>query len=385
MNRLAIVSSHPIQYLAPVYRALARRIELDVYYAYRPDAVAQGAEGFGVPFEWDCDLLSGYRHIFLKNVAKEPAVSRFGGCDTPELPTLLAEGRYDAVLVVGWHLKCFWQAILWCRARGVPVMVRGDSQLESPRRTIVVTAKRLLYPLGLRAFSAVLYVGQRSRAYFEAYGFPQDRMFFSPHGVDADWFASRAGAEARSRLRSRLGVGEGERLLLFAGKLVEFKRPLDVVRAAGRLRRAGAPASVLVAGEGPLAEAVRREAAEQGTPLHMLGFLNQSEIPAAYAAADVLALPSDGRETWGLVANEALTCGTPIVVSDATGCSPDLAGDGGVGRIYPMGDVARLAGAIEDLFRRPPTPAQFASKLDTYGVTAAAEGMLAAAHRCAAA
>jgi len=376
--RLAIVASHPIQYQAPVFRRLAQQVDLKVFYAHRATPEDQAAAGFGVPFEWDIDLLSGYAHEVVANVSKTPGTGRFLGCDTPQLADRLVHDGYAAVLVMGWHLKTFWQAALACRRRGIPVLVRGDSQLGTPRSWAKGVAKSLLYPPGLRIFSAALYVGQRSREYFRAYHYPEDRLFFSPHCIDAKWFADRATARHRNTLRSSLGVESDETLLLFAGKLVEFKRPLDVVRAAAMLRSSGRNVSVLVAGSGPLAGAMQREAEQNAVPLRMLGFQNQSEMPAAYAASDMLVLPSDGRETWGLVANEALACGRPVIVSDAVGCAPDLAGDGLAGRVFELGDCSGLAEVIADLADNPPRREGIVAKSSAYSVEATCNGIVQA-------
>jgi glycosyltransferase involved in cell wall biosynthesis len=111
----------------------------------------------------------------------------------------------------------------------------------------------------------------------------------------------------------------------------------------------------------------------------MLGFCNQTVMPTAYTAADVLVLPSDGRETWGLVANEALACGRPIVLSDAVGSAPDLAGDGSAGRVFPVSNVGALAHAIGDLLDSPPSSAAIAAKSAAFSVERAAEGIVRAA------
>ena len=87
--------------------------------------------------------------------------------------------------------------------------------------------------------------------------------------------------------------------MLFAGKLVPFKRPLDLVAAASQLKSQGANISVLVAGSGPLQSEIIAAARTTGVSCHMLGFCNQSEMPAVYAAADVLVLPSDGARNLG--------------------------------------------------------------------------------------
>jgi glycosyltransferase involved in cell wall biosynthesis len=108
-------------------------------------------------------------------------------------------------------------------------------------------------------------------------------------------------------------------------------------------------------------------------------------MPPAYAAADCLVLPSDGRETWGLVANEALACGRPIIVSSACGCAPDLARDGNVGRTFPAGDPAALSDAICALAASPPSPSAIAALSQAYSLDAAVAGIRRAADRIVAA
>ncbi|BGE87501.1 MULTISPECIES: glycosyltransferase [Methylosinus] len=384
MTRLAVLASHPIQYQAPLFRALAQHVDLHVFFAFRSSPQAQAAAGFGELFEWDVDLLGGYRSSFLVNVAARPSSERFLGCDTPDIDRLLGAGRFDALLVMGWNLKCYAQGVLAARRRGVPVLVRGDSHLATPRSPGKRLGKAFVYPILLRSFDAALYVGELSRSYYRRYRYPEHRLHFSPHCVDTDWFAARATAEERERLRRRCGVSPNIRLVLFAGKLQALKRPLDLIEAVAALRRSGrSDIELLVAGEGEMRDAMTRCAASAGVPLHMLGFCNQTAMPSAYAAADCLVLPSSG-ETWGLVANEALACGAPIIVSDACGCAPDLATDPCVGRVYPMGDVARLAAAITQTFDLPRDVAAISRLSARYGVGAAAAGVVDALRSVAA-
>jgi glycosyltransferase involved in cell wall biosynthesis len=369
--RLAAVVSHPIQYYAPLFRTLAERVDLHVFFGQTLTAAQQAGAGFDTAFDWDVDLVSGYRSTVLDNVAAKPSPDHFFGCDTPEIGALLTNGDFDAVLVFGWYLKTFHQAIWAAKRVGIPVLVRGDSQLGTPRSLLNRAAKAVAYPPMLRAFDAALYVGQRSRAYYEHYRYPARRLFFSPHCVDTSWFAARATSAAGQALRTRLAIRPDEKVVLFAGKLVPFKRPLDVVDACA----AASGVHVIVAGSGELEAEMRARAAALGVRLHALGFLNQTEMPAAYAAADVLVLPSTGRETWGLVANEALACGAPIVVSDAVGCAHDLAADGAAGQVYPVGDTGALARAILAILADPPPPIAIAAKSSAYSLGAAVNGM----------
>ena len=142
-----------------------------------------------VEFDWDVDLLSQYGHVFLRNIARKPGLDAFPGCDTPDIGRRLAEGHFDAVLVMGWHLKSFVQALVAAKRLGMPVLSRGDSQLQTQRSALKKAAKAFAYPAFLRLFDAGLYVGERSRAYWRHYGYPSTRLFFSPHCVDAQWFA----------------------------------------------------------------------------------------------------------------------------------------------------------------------------------------------------
>ena len=374
---LAILSSHPIQYYAPLFRELARRIDLEVIYAHRSTPDQQSAAGFGTAFDWDVDLLSGYKYRFMRNVSRKPGTQEFGGCDTPDVGTVIRGGKFDALLVMGWHLKTYIQGTLAAKWDGIPVMVRGDSHLDTPRHLAKRLAKAVAYPALLRVFDAALYVGVRNREYYEQYSFPRPRMFHAPHCVDTRWFASRATAEAGELLRSELGVSPATRLILFAGKLVDFKRPLDVVDTAAALRALGMDVEVLVAGSGQLEPELRARASEHATAVHLLGFQNQSQMPSVYAAANGLVLPST-RETWGLVCNEALACGVPIVVSEAVGCAPDLANDGRVGRSFVGGETESCARALAALFRDPPDKGEIAVVSDRFSTTAAVDGIVSA-------
>lgn len=376
--KLAVVASHPIQYQAPLFRDLAKRFDLTVFFSHQATSSDQAKAGFDVGFEWDIDLLAGYNYEFLRNAATRPGLESFSGCDTPEIGMHLAKGRFDAVLVLGWHRKSYLQTIFAAKRQGLSLLVRGDSHIETPRSNLKRSAKAIVYPAFLRLFDAALYVGKRSKDYWVHYHYPAKRLFFSPHCVDTEWFRARATIEARNVLRTRIGICSGTAVILFAGKLVPFKRPLDVVGAAARLKAAGKEIAILVAGAGSLECDMASAAREAGVAFYALGFCNQSEMPAVYAAADVLVLPSDGRETWGLVANEALGCGRPIVLADTVGAAPDLAEDNTVGRVFPVGNIAALSNAVSEVLQRPPSFERIAAKSAAYSIEASAKGIWSA-------
>src|SRR6185312_14886070 len=116
LKRLAILTTHPIQYHATWFRQLAQHadLEIDVLYCHNATAAEQASAGFGIEFEWDVDLLNDYPHRFLRNVAQTPTIATFNGLDTPELKQIIERERYDAVMVNGWHYKSAWQAMRTC-------------------------------------------------------------------------------------------------------------------------------------------------------------------------------------------------------------------------------------------------------------------------------
>lgn len=380
--RLTAVLTHPIQYYAPWFSHIARHcssLDLTVLYGSQPTAEQQGV-GFDATFEWDVPLTDGYRCRVLR--AARPGDSMrsdcFWGLDVPAVGAAVRESRPDVVLLPGWHSITLVRALWACRRAGIPVLYRGDTHLGTRpggwRGPLWAARTRLL----LRRFSGWLAVGQRAHAYLRHFGAPAERIWASPHAVDNDFFAA-ASRDQRAASRARFGLRAEEFVVVFAGKLEPKKRPLEVVRAlAGR--RPGA--ALLVAGGGPLESGLREEGARLGVRVVWAGFLNQSEMPRAYAAADCLALPSDSGDSWGLVVNEALATGLPCVVSDRVGCAPDLVTSGVTGEVVPFGDLTALAAALERVRARldagQPYSAACLERVAAYSYDAATAGLEAA-------
>ncbi len=355
--RLAIFTSHPIQYQAPLFRALAAsgRVDPIVYFGSRHGVDVAHDAGFGTEFRWDVPLLDGYTHRFLPNVARTPDVSRFRGVRVSGVDSVLSTDRPDALLVLGWQTFAQVQMIRAAWRAGIPVIVRGESTLQRTpshgvrglaRRALWIPARTRLYAAVFRRVDAFLTIGSRNRDYYRSFGVPDDRMYWAPYGVDNDWFHMREPARslARARVREQIGVGDKTIVIASAAKLIERKRPFDLVDAVANLRRKGVEAHALFIGDGELRDDIERRATRAGIDdaVSISGFVNQSDLPAWYAASDTLVLPSDSRETWGLVVNEAMAAGLPVVVSDAAGCSVDLVRDGENGFAYPCADVDAL-------------------------------------------
>jgi glycosyltransferase involved in cell wall biosynthesis len=379
--RVGILASHPIQYQAPWFRELAKRVDLEVLFAHSPTRTEQG-EGFGRAFTWDVDLLRGYHHRFLNNVSKHPNTNHYGGCDTPDLNEVIKNGKFDAFIVNGWYLKCYWQAIRACRKMDIPVLVRGDSQLLTPRSKLKQWLKKGIYRRMLKQFDGFLTVGVRHTEYLRHYGVPSEKIFSAPHFVDNDWYHKNAALSLDNvpALRNEWHAGAADLVVLFVGKFIPEKQIADLVAATARCTSSISCRLVLV-GSGALEGAIRKQAAALGIDCVFAGFKNQSELPQYYAAADVHVLPSLS-ETWGLVVNEAMACGTPAIVSGACGCAPDLIEAGTTGFTFPANDVAALAECLGHMAQLKQAghdwkPA-LCAKIAQYSVEVCAGGTMAA-------
>jgi len=347
--KLGIISTHPIQYYAPWFRALADHVDLKVFYAHDPSERERGASGFGESFDWDVDLLAGYPHTFLENQARSPDVddSSFFGCDTPEIRDRIHQEGFDAFIVMGWHAKAFWQAVMACRRSATPVLARGDSQLDPSPLVWKWGVKELTHRALLWAFDGFLSVGTRFDAYLQHYGVDKRRIFRVPHCVDVTRFAREVKVARQngkvSKLRSQFGINDGAVVFLFVGKMIQKKHPGAFVEALHCVDAGGRSIRGIMVGTGPLESELREKRNRTEAPVHFAGFQNQSELPAFYALADALVLPSQSRsETWGLVVNEAMACGTPAIVSDAAGCSPDMVEEGKTGYTFLAEDKKAL-------------------------------------------
>ena len=349
--RIAVLASHPVQYQACWYRALAASpgLDLEVLFCHRSTARDQAAAGFGVEFEWDTPLFEGYAYRFLKNNSKHPSASTTFGTNTPEIIGLLRENRYAAVIVLGWFFRSAWQAIRGAWSANIPVLVQGDSHLHTSRSFATSLVKTPIYRWAIPKFDACLAAGQWSRDYFAFYGASKERIFTVPHCVDDRIFSNPKEQSdlLRHIWRAQFGIPEDCCLFLFAGKFIPKKRPLDFVHALARAKQRGAAVVGVMVGDGELRSDSQALAKDISAPIHFAGFLNQSEIRRAYAGCDVLILPSDGGETWGLVINEAMSFGRPCIVSNFVGAGPDLITPDLTGDIFPLGNIEALAALIQ--------------------------------------
>lgn len=354
--RLAVLQSHPIQYFVPLYQRLAQdpAIDLTVYYCSQQGSQEYLDPGFGKRFSWDIPLLEGYRYLFLPNLRRSNQVGGFFSLINPAIIGELRRQSYDSVLVSGYSTANDWLAFLAARLTRTPLFLIGDSILSTPRSLAVRVAKQIILRPLLHSAQVCLYVGVRNREFYENFGVIPEQLVFAPHSVDNDFFCQRAqlAGDEGDLFRQRFRIPADFPVIMSVGKLISKKQPLHLLHAFERLR-ARQKCALIFTGEGELRRMIERVCVERSIPdVYITGFLNQTEMPAAYAAADILVVASS-QETWGLVVNEGMSCGLPIIVTDRVGCAGDLVHHDENGYIVPWNDVNALAEALEKLVVDP--------------------------------
>ena len=353
--RVLTVASHPIQYAVPVFRLMAQHPQLDFQVAY---CTLRGAEAahdpeFGLRVQWDVPLLDGYKWTQVPNQGSG-SESLFG-LYNPALWNLIREGHFDAVLCQLSYLKAsFWISYFSARGRGTPFMFLTDASSIAPRdgRKWKTWVKKLTWPVLFRMFSQVLTASSAGVEMMRSLRIPERQISMTLDTVDNDWWRVEAARVNRAAVRASWGLDNEEKIVLFCAKLQPWKRPMDVLRA---FAAAGIPRSTLLfAGDGTLRASIEAEASALGLGkrVRVVGFVNQSQLPAVYRASDVMVIPSE-YEPFGLVVNEAMLCGCVVLASDKVGAVRDLISPGRTGYVYTCGDTRALATALRDAFADP--------------------------------
>ncbi len=382
--RLAILTSHAIQYQVPLFRALTARPEIDlmVYFCSGWGALEYRDPGFGEAFKWDVPVTNGYKHHFFRNWSPWPVPGRALGVINPGIINELLRCKYDAVVIHGYALVSYLLGYLGAWLSRTPVFFRGETVLRPNRPWWVRVAKRIFLSVLFHGTDAFLTIGSKSSEFYRAFGISEERLFFTPYSVDNDFFReeSRKWRRQKAVLKVSLGISEELPVILFVGKLVKRKRPFDLLYAYENI---GNEVALVFVGDGELRSALEQYVRERGlSRVKFVGFKNQSELPRYYAMADIFALPSSSQEVSPLVINEAMCCALPVVVSDAVPSANDFVENGYNGYIYPCGDVSRLTQVLHNLILAPELESVFGERsqqlIEDWNNSKVVEGILEA-------
>jgi len=318
--KVGYIEHHPTQYRTPLLRALAKEVDLTVFYSSLQGAQLYHDLEFETAFAWDTDILDGYRWEAVWPL------------DVLWFWRLRA---FDAILVHGINEPINWAAFIGAWLWRKRLFLRG----EFVRTTWL---HRWLF----KRVTGILAIGTVAKNAAFAAGVPASKVWMTPYAIDNHTFARRARKRTwRWIIRDRYGWPHDIPIVLFVGKLIPRKRPLDLLAACEGLQ-----CGVLFVGDGPLRPELETEMHQRDVVAAITGFVNQTAMPRQYAAADVLVVPST-HEPFGLVVNEGMACGLPIIASDGVAASVDLVRDNGY--VYPAGNAAVLRMFLKVLLGAP--------------------------------
>lgn len=387
-RHIYFVVSHPIQYFVPLYRQLAATPGVQVTVLFLTDETIKGNEDrqFGVSFVWDIPLLEGYTYEFLKNRSWKPSMyNGFWGLFHPQLFHRLRALPKGLVVVNGWQYASYAIAFLAAKISGHIVGIRCEAPAYKELNRSGLRNKVRSWLLGDILFKHIinrfLFLGTQNRAFYTYYGVQDHALFFSPYSIDNDRFTQGVKLWNAAAERDRLQIGHDDFVILFTGKFIEVKRPLDLLMAFEEVMLSNA--HLVLVGDGALKETMMSYVRENAiSNVHFVGFVNQTELPKYYALSDVLVLCSES-ETWGLSVNEAMASGLPIVVSDGVGCADDLVRSGQNGYVFTKGDYLALKVALEEVARRKQEGSSMGEYsfeiIQEYSLQNSADGIVAAA------
>lgn len=356
-RRVGFVNSHPIQYFVPLYRRINQSSDLEAVPIYLTDHSLRGDfdPGFKQKLTWDIDLVSGTDPIFVSGAHTRKLDPGLLKMLAPGVMKAVREARLDALVIHGHNFGANHLATLMAKLESIPVLSRGETHLGLPFSAERLARRDRIMPHYYRLLDGFLAIGSRNREFYRAMGVPDDRVFDFPYTVDNERMiaAAKMPRQERDAVRRQYGLRPGVPAVLYASKFMERKHPDKVIEAVRGLRAEGLEVDALMVGSGEMDQALKAQAAAvPGHPIAFPGFINQLELPRLFGACDIFALPSEA-EPWGLIINEAMCGGMPIIAADEIGSVADLVVDGDNGLLFPAGDVDALTAALRKLVAEP--------------------------------
>ena len=351
-HRLAIVVSHPIQYFTYLYRGLAQRpdIDLRVFFCSRIGLDSYFDREMGQEIRWAGDLTEGYDHVFLPEA---PSIRQTGfrSVDNPSIGSALDDFKPDAVWVHGYSQLTALRTLWWAARHHVPSLMVTDSNAGAPRGWVKKHLRATVLGLLLPRISGFLTCGDRNEAALAELGISHARMFRAPFPIEEPRYeAAFADRDAlRGTIRRQLNIAENAFVGITVGKLIERKGADKAMSAIADLNRTQ-PAHLIICGNGPMMDALKRQAAATAAPVSFAGFINSDVLPPYYAAADSLIHPAS-HEPKGLICSEAAAMGLPQILSSAVGSvgPTDVARPGENCIVVPPDDQPALDAAVRRL------------------------------------
>jgi len=340
MKRLIIISEIIAPYRIPVFNALAQEagIDLHVIFLAENDPTLRQWRVYKDEIRFSFQIL----HSWRRRLGKYNGLLNWG------VSSSLRRASPDAILCAGYNYIASWQSMWWARRNRVPFLVWVESTAADQRgNNLLIESLKTKF---LRSSNAFVVPGRSSFAYLQSYGTPRGLIYTAPNAVDVDFFVQESEEARHNAAPLRRDLQLPARYFLFVGRLIREKGIFDLLDAYGALpSELRAAIGLVIVGEGNGRSALEGRAAKTVPgAVHFAGFVHREQLPSYYALSEVLVFPTRS-DPWGLVVNEAMACGLPVISSGAAGCAADLVEDYWNGRVLPAGDIHQFAHAMNEV------------------------------------
>ncbi len=353
-KKVIFFNTHPIQYFAPLYAEINKDkfFDLEVWYGTRHGLGGEIDKQFGTNVKWDIPILEGYKYKFLKNYALNPGLYNgfFGVVNLGIWTELRKLPKKSIIIVHGWKPFSAIFALLCSKILGHVTCLRAESPLihEEGRSKRSIFLRKLFFKHFLfKRVDKFLFIGEQNRLFYEFYGVSTSKLIFIPYAVNNEYFHNEYEnlIQKKEYLKQKSQIPIHQQVILFSGKFIDKKRPLDLINAYDLLENKNNITLILM-GEGELRVELEKEIINKDLKnVVITGFINQTKISDYYIMADIFVMCSDYGETWGLSTNEAMNFHLPIIISDRTGNFSDLVKNNGF--VFKTGDIIDLKNKIE--------------------------------------
>ena len=373
-RRVLILSEIIAPYRIPVFNALAKMegIDLLVVFLSETDAGLRQWRVYKDEIRFSYKVLPSWRF----RTGKHNLLLNWG------LRSCLKKFAPEAIVCGGYNYFASWEALSWTRRHQAELILWSESNrhdtrgghawVESLKARFLANCDRFVVP------------GKASREYLQSLGSAQENIVTAPNAVDNNWFRLQAHSIRDRAAEFRAKFDLPARYLLFAGRLVPEKGVFDLLKAYAKLEDdVRSKVGLVFAGDGPcLTDLEQRARRINPGTICFPGFVHREALAGLYTFAEALILPTHS-DPWGLVVNEGMACGLPVIVSSVAGCASDLVEDGWNGYIVPPRDWERLSVAMDSLLRdsglRQQMSVRSAERIRDYSPEACARGLAAAA------
>ena len=338
MKKIAIITTHPIQYQIPLFKRFSKyKIKADVFFASTHGLSSKIADSeFNVKFNWDIykNPLQGYKSYFSKN--QKNSIFDFN-LSFNNLEKILKKNNYDAILICGWNKILYLKAFFIAKKLGIKTILRVETNLNSKISLLKKFLKFFILKYYFKFFDYFLYIGSLNIDFYIFHGVPKRKLYYAPYFVENKFFKKSVN---KKKLKKKLNLNN-KKIIIFVGKLIDRKNPYDFLKLAQKFQE-NKKLHFLIIGNGKLNYYCKNFInSKKLNNITMMGFLNQKKIRDVYSISDLLVLTSK-YETWGLVINEAMASGIPVIATKESGATKDLIKNGVTGYSYNHGNLKEL-------------------------------------------